>query len=70
MSGQYINDIGIVQPWKASYDNFGRLMERTDWNAANKAHGIDAIHHHLYQYLPKGQVKSIDHIPGIGPTTN
>ncbi len=45
-------------------------MERTDWNAANKAHGIDAIHHHLYQYLPKGQVKSIDHIPGIGPTTN
>ncbi len=67
--GQYIDDLGRVQPWKASYDRFGRIIERTDWNAANKGQNIDAIHHHLYNYLSKGQVKSIDHISGIGPTT-
>jgi hypothetical protein len=70
LSGQYIDDLGRVQPWKASYDQFGRLIERTDWNAANKAHGIDAIHHHTYEYLPKGQMNITDHIPGVGPNTN
>ncbi len=70
MSGQYIDDLGRVQPWNAYYDEFGRLVERTDWNAANKVHNIDAVHHHVYEYLPKGQVRSIDHIPGVGPNTN
>jgi hypothetical protein len=70
LSGQYIDDLGRVQPWKASYDQFGRLIERTDWNAANKAHSIDAIHHHTYEYLPKGQMNITDHIPGVGPNTN
>lgn len=69
LEGQHLSDIGHIQPWKASYDKFGRLVERTDWNAANSTYNIEAIHHHLFEYLPKLQMKSIDHIPGIGPTT-
>ena len=69
LAGQHIDDLGRVQPWKASYDNFGRLIERTDWNAANSAFNINATHHHIFQYLPKGQVNSINHIPGVGPLT-
>lgn len=42
LAGQHIDDLGRVQPWKASYDNFGRLIERTDWNAANSAFNINA----------------------------
>lgn len=69
LSGQYIDNIGRVQPWTAAYDKYGRFIERTDWNAANKAYGIEAIHHHTQRYLPKLQIEKIDHIPGVGPLT-
>ena len=36
LSGQHMDDLGRVQPWKATYDKYGRMIERTDWNAANK----------------------------------
>jgi len=70
LEGQYINDLGQVQPWKAHYDEFGRLVGRTDYNAANKAEGYAATHYHVYGYRgnPRslgGQVLKIkSHIPG------
>ena len=50
--GQYVNEIGKVQPWKAYYDEYGRLIARTDYNAGNKSVGIPDIHHHLYEWGP------------------
>lgn len=39
-----------VQPWKAYYDDYGRLVARTDYNAGNKAAGIPDVHYHLYEW--------------------
>jgi hypothetical protein len=69
LTGQYVNDLGRVEPWTAKYDQFGRQIERTDFNAGNKAQGIPNVHHHKRIYLPKKQMKKIDHIPGVGPNT-
>jgi YD repeat-containing protein len=33
LSGQYVDDRGNVQPWTAHYDEFGRLIGRTDYDA-------------------------------------
>ena len=52
LEGQYINDLGKVQPWKAYYDNYGRLIARTDYNAGNIAQGILDTHYHLYEWGP------------------
>ena len=52
LEGQYINDIGQVQPWKAYYDEYGRLIARTDYNAGNQAAGISDTHYHLYAWGP------------------
>lgn len=41
-----------MQPWKAYYDEYGRLIARTDYNAGNKSVGIPDIHHHLYEWGP------------------
>ena len=62
--------IGKIQPWQAHYDKFGRLLERTDWNAGIIKSGIPDTHHHIKICLPKGQIKPIDHIPDTGPNTN
>lgn len=70
LSGVYINDLGKAQPWKAAYDKYGRLVERTDFNARNIKHGIPEIHYHTIEYLPKGQLLKQNHIEGIGPRTN
>ena len=37
LEGQYINEKGQVQPWKAYYDQWGQLIARTDYNAANQS---------------------------------
>lgn len=65
LKGVYVNDLGRVEPWVAHYDEYGRLFARTDFNAGNKAAGIDDIHHHLYEWGPGKTPKPIgDHIPG------
>jgi hypothetical protein len=65
-SGVYVNDLGREEPWTAHYDEYGRFIGRTDYNAANKAAGIDATHYHIYEYsgqYPYGHYTQ-NHIPG------
>ncbi len=52
LEGQYVNDLGQIQPWKAYYDEYGRLIARTDYNAGNIAQGIPDVHYHLYEWGP------------------
>ena len=39
-----------IQPWTAYYDEFGRVIARTDYNAGNKTAGIPDIHYHLFEW--------------------
>jgi len=48
LEGQHVDDLGRVQPWRAHYDEFGRQIGRTDYNAENKAKGYPATHYHTY----------------------
>ena len=55
LEGTHIHHNGLtgideVQPWRAFYDDFGRLMARTDYNAGNKAAAIPVTHYHLYEW--------------------
>ena len=67
--GQYVNDLGRVEPWEAYYDRYGRLVGRTDRNAKNEAANIPDTHYHSYEYnvrYPHGrEVES--HVPGDYP---
>ena len=45
-----LTGVDEIQPWKAYYDDYGRIMARTDYNAGNKAAGIPNIHYHLYEW--------------------
>jgi hypothetical protein len=65
LEGQYVNDLGQVQPWKAYYDQYGRLIARTDFNAGNAAARIPSTHHHTYEWGP-GKIAApvLDHVPG------
>ena len=66
LEGQYINDKGRVEPWKAHYDKYGRQTGRTDYNAGNKAQDIPKTHHHTKEYnsrFPDGRSTG-DHLPG------
>ncbi len=63
--GEHINDQGRVEPWEAHYDEYGRLIGRTDYNAGNKAEGIPDTHHHTYEYPPgTNGIETGKHIPG------
>jgi len=65
LEGQYINDKGRVEPWKAHYDDHGRQVGRTDYNAGNKAQDIPDTHHHTYEYGPgKNGMETGSHLPG------
>lgn len=67
LEGQYINDQGRVEPWTAHYDDYGRQIGRTDYNAGNKAAGIPDTHHHTKEYnglFPNGHSTG-DHTEGI-----
>jgi RHS repeat-associated protein len=65
LEGQYIDDLGNVQPYQAHYDEFGRLKGRTDYNAGNKAHNIPDVHNHTYEWGPgKTPMETGSHIPG------
>ena len=67
LQGQYVNDMGRVEPWTAHYDEYGRLIGRTDYNAGNAAQGIPDIHYHTYEYGPgygNNGMETGSHIPG------
>ena len=38
-----------IQPWTAYYDEFGRIIARTDYNAGNKTADIPDTHYHLLE---------------------
>lgn len=48
LEGVYVDDRGHEQPWKAYYDDYSRLVARTDFNAGNIAAGILDTHYHTY----------------------
>jgi len=68
LEGEYINDIGPggvrVEPWVAHYDEYGRAVARTDYNAANKAAGVPPVHHETYTWGPGCTPCTTKHIPG------
>jgi RHS repeat-associated protein len=65
LEGQYINDLGQIQPWRAFYDDYGRIVIRTDYNAGNAAAGIPDVHSAFYQYGPGySPFRIINHVPG------
>ncbi|MDB4943475.1 MAG: repeat protein [Labilithrix sp.] len=66
LEGQHVNNLGRVEPWAAHYDDYGRLVARTDYNAGNVAQGIPDVHHHVYEYndaYPLGR-EAVSHAPG------
>ncbi|MEO5725838.1 MAG: hypothetical protein ABI134_33515, partial [Byssovorax sp.] len=64
LAGQYLND-GRVEPWVAHYDEYGRSLARTDFNAGNPAHGIPDTHYHLFDWITKGSHGTdLGHFPG------
>jgi RHS repeat-associated protein len=66
LEGQHVNDQGRVEPWVAHYDQYGRMIARTDYDAGNRAAGIPDTHHHIYEYnarYPAGRPVA-DHVPG------
>ena len=65
LEGQYVDDLNRVQPWKAFYDEYGRIIGRTDYNAGNIAQGIPNIHYHTYEWGPgKLPLETGSHIEG------
>lgn len=69
LEGHYTNDLGHVQPWRAHYDEYGRLIGRTDYNAGNRAAGIPDIHYERWEHnaqFPLGR-KVENHVPGEFP---
>lgn len=68
LQGQYINNLGQIQPWEAYYDEYGRLIGRTDYNAGNEACGIADTHYHTYEWGPgKTPMPTQSHVPGKFP---
>ena len=65
LTGQYVDDLGRVQPWKAHYDEFGRLIGRTDFNAGNAAAGIPSTHYHVYDHSSGTIHEIIKHAEGV-----
>jgi hypothetical protein len=66
LEGHYVNDLGRVEPWRAHYDEYGRQVGRTDFNAGNKAQGIPDVHHHTYEYNARYRHgrETQAHVPG------
>ncbi|MCK6503021.1 RHS repeat-associated core domain-containing protein [Myxococcota bacterium] len=65
LTGRHVNDIGRVEPWRAHFDEYGRLIGRTDYNAGNKAAGIPDIHYHTYEWgRGKTPLETGSHLPG------
>ncbi len=41
-----------IEPWEAHYDQYGRQIGRTDYNAGNPVENIPPIHFHAYKFGP------------------
>jgi RHS repeat-associated protein len=70
LEGQYVDDLGRAQPWETHYDEFGRQIERTDWNAGNPTQNIPDIHYHTKEFGPNSYNHGptrVDHAEGVGP---
>ena len=69
LEGQYIDDLGRAQPWRAFYDEYGRMIGRTDYNAGSRGAGIPDTHYERWEYnsqFPLGR-KVENHRPGEFP---
>ena len=66
LTGHYVDDLSRVQPWRAHYDEFGRLVARTDYNAGNLAQKIPDTHYHIYSYdnWHEWGREILSHLPG------
>lgn len=70
LSGIHINDLGMVEPYEAYYDEYGRIVGRTDITFGNEPQGIEPTHTHIYSYnefsqgFSNGAMPFGDHIPG------
>ncbi|MFT5429574.1 MAG: RHS repeat-associated protein [Myxococcota bacterium] len=65
LKGQFKNDQGRIERWEAHYDEHGRQIGRTDYNAGNKAQNIPDTHHHTYEYSPgRNGHETGKHLPG------
>ena len=70
LSGTHINDLGMEEPYVAYYDEYGRIVGRTDSALGDASQGIDPIHSHIYSYnefsrgFAYGAMPFGDHIPG------
>ena len=68
LEGAMVDEDGIVQPWQAWYDRFGRQIARTDWG--NTQHHTDP-HYHVYNpntsqmWRGSGPIIVKNHEPGI-----
>ena len=63
LEGIRLDDLGRQHPWRAHYDEFGRLIARTDWDPRNLP-GIPPVHHHTYRWTRGGRIETGAHIPG------
>lgn len=61
-----MSNLGREEPWTAYYDEYGRLIARTDRNAGNVAQGIPHVHYHPFEYGPgyEAGMETGSHIPG------
>lgn len=71
-TGEFVNDIGPggtrIEPWEAHYDEYGRMIARTDYNAGNSATGVADVHYHVYEWGPGcTPCEVVKHAPGIYP---
>lgn len=48
--GFHCTNSGVAQEWIAYYDDYGRLIARTDYNAPNPSQGIHSTHYHIYYW--------------------
>jgi hypothetical protein len=66
LTGIHVNDLGQPEPWIAYYDEYGRIIARTDFTRGNQAAGIPPVHHHLTEWsdlYPLGRDLP-EHFPG------
>jgi RHS repeat-associated protein len=64
LEGVHTTESGTPQPWVAYYDEYGRLIARTDYNAPNPAAGIPSTHYHIYNWTDGNPYRDPNHYPG------
>jgi len=70
LTGVHVNNLGQPEPWIAYYDQYGRMIARTDYALGDLTQGIEPTHYHVYSYPPfsvddpEGKAPFGDHFPG------